>query len=104
MRTVLRRLGVYEVERHACLFARIRLRREIPYDLLLYFSFVAVLVFSTYSAFVQISERIQDKSDSFTQSRLMFFKMEEIETSVMTSLLFCIGLVAFVRRLYLSRS
>lgn len=101
MRSILTGLGVQEAEHNAYLSARIKFSREIPYDLLLYFSFVALLGWSFYYSLTNISEQLQN-SELFQPEQSTLLRYNAMQFGIIFSLLLCFGLVALARRHHIS--
>jgi hypothetical protein len=104
MRSILISLDVYRVEHQACLFARIKFKREIPYDLLLYFSATALVGVSMYQDYDRgIEHNRPDLTPLAQHDLLLMDQVLRTEALITFALLLFFGLVAAARRLYLSK-
>jgi hypothetical protein len=104
MRSILVELGVPKIERQAYAHARIRLRRQVPFDILLYLGFVALGTWSSYLSLSQLIVQEPAALSAFEEmQRAAMIHMVVGETAVCLSFLFCLGLIALARRLWLSR-
>jgi hypothetical protein len=101
MRSVVVGLGVPKIERHAYAYARIRVGRQIPFDILLYFGLIGCLIYGLYGVYMALSAMEDAAANhSGSQERLLAIVLEY---ATMIACLLCLGLIALARRLWLSR-
>lgn len=103
MREVMSGVHVYEAERQACLIAGIKGRREVPFDLLVYFIFVGLFVWSSYEA-VAIQARHIHSAQFDPDLESTFRQIQLGEMSIFVCLMLYFGIAASVRRYYLFTS